>query len=140
MQEHVIERLRPNPTQDTKPYWDGLLKGQVLIQQCADCGIFRHYPRPVCPQCHSMAFDWREIEGHGTVHSWTVSYHAFHLAFKKDLPTAYITVDLPEGVRLCAPLRGDGIDDLAIGKQVNIGVEKLDADLAIPIVRIAQQS
>ena len=85
MQEQKIDRLRPSPTQDTKPYWDGLLEGHVLIQQCADCSTFRHYPRPVCPECHSMAFDWREISGNGTVHSWTVSGFArrYAMAIRK---------------------------------------------------------
>ncbi len=138
MQEQVIERLRPNPTQDTKPYWDGLLEGRLLIQQCTDCSTFRHYPRPVCPKCHSMAFKWCEIAGQGTVHSWTISYHAFHPAFKKDLPTAYITVDLPEDVRLCAPLVGADPESLAIGKQVKIGIQRVDETLAIPIVRITE--
>ena len=137
MQEQKIDRLRPSPTQDTKPYWDGLLEGHVLIHQCADCSTFRHYPRPVCPECHSMAFDWREISGNGTVHSWTVSCHAYHFAFKKDLPTAYITVDLPEGVRICAPLRDGDPKDLAIGREVSIGVEFLEEDLATPIVRFS---
>ena len=135
--EPKIERLRPSPNQDSKPYWDGLLEGRVLLQQCGACGIFRHYPRPVCPHCHSMQVNWREAAGHGTVHSWTVSHHAFHPAFKKDLPTAYITVDLPEGVRLCAPLRGGDPKDIALDKEVKIGVEHLEEGLATPTVRFA---
>jgi uncharacterized OB-fold protein len=135
MQDYKIDRLRPSPTMDTKPYWDALLKGRILIQQCDGCDRFRHYPRPVCPHCHSMDFHWREAKGTGKVHSWTISHHAFHPAFKKDLPTAYITVDLPEGVRLVAPLRGGNADDVAIGKEVSLGVELLDEDLATPVVR-----
>jgi hypothetical protein len=135
MQDFDVERLMPDPTQDTKPYWDGLLAGRILIQQCAGCGKYRHYPRPVCPHCHSLDFNWREAAGHGTVHSWTVSHHAFHPAFKKDLPTAYITVDLPEGVRLCAPLRGGDPVDITLGRPLVLGVELLADDLATPVVR-----
>jgi len=140
MQEYKVERLWPNPTQDTKPYWDGLLEGKILIQQCADCGTFRHYPRPVCPECYSMDFKWREAAGHGTVHSWSISYHAFHPVFKKGLPTAYITVDLPEGVRLCAPLRDGDAGEIAIGKELKLGVELLEEGLATPIVRFASET
>jgi len=138
MQKFEIERLMPSPTQDTKPYWDGLLEGRILIQQCAGCDTYRHYPRPVCPECHSMKFDWRDAAGHGTVHSWSVSHHAFHPAFKKDLPTAYITVDLPEGVRLCAPLRGGDPADIAMGQALELGTELLAEDLATPVVRFAE--
>jgi uncharacterized OB-fold protein len=140
MQENKVERLWPNPTHDTKPYWDGLLEGKILIQQCSECGTFRHYPRPVCPECYSMDFKWREATGHGAVHSWSVSYHAFHPAFKKELPTAYITVDLPEGVRLCAPLRDSDAAEITIGKELKLGVELLEEGLATPIVRFASKT
>ena len=64
-------------------------------------------------------------------------HHAFHPAYKKDLPTVYVTVDLPEGVRLCGRLRNDDGEDLAIGRAVRLGVEMVDADLALPIVEVA---
>lgn len=137
MENHNTERLLPNPTRDTLPYWEGLLQGRILIQQCADCGAFRHYPRPVCPECYSLNVNWREAAGHGTVHSWTVSHHAFHPTFKKDLPTTYVTVDLPEGVRLCAPLRDGDPNEIAIGKALELGVEVLAKGLAIPVVRLS---
>jgi uncharacterized OB-fold protein len=42
---------------------------------------------------------WKDANGHGTVHSWTVAHHAFHPAFAADLPYTLVTVDLEEGVR-----------------------------------------
>ena len=44
----------PEPTRDSKPYWDGLNEGRLLLQQCAACRRIRHYPRPVCDACYSM--------------------------------------------------------------------------------------
>ncbi len=133
----MLKGLRPNPNRDTKPYWDGLLQGRLLIQQCADCGAFRHYPRPVCPNCYSMELKWRDMQGKGTVHTWTISYHPFHPAYKKNLPTAYVTVDLPEGPRLVGRLRGGGEDDLAFGRKVRLAVEMVDDELALPVVELA---
>ena len=108
----------------------------LRLQRCAACGTVRHYPRPVCPACHSMDCDWVEAAGTGKVHSWTVSHHAFHPSFKRDLPQTFVTVDLPEGVRLLAPLRGDDTE-LALGRAVTIGVEPLDDNWSIPVVRLA---
>lgn len=42
-----IERIRPHPTPDSKPYWDGLRERRLPLQRDADCGAVRHYPRPV---------------------------------------------------------------------------------------------
>ena len=137
MDAPAIEGLRPKPNRDSKPYWDGLLEGRILLQQCADCGTFRHYPRPLCPDCYSMAVKWVEAQGSGTVHTWTVCHHAFHHAYKQDLPTVYVTVDLPEGVRLCGRLRKGGGGDMAVGRPVRLAVETVDQDLALPIVELA---
>lgn len=131
-----IAPLLPTPTRESQPYWDSLREGVLCLQRCADCGTVRHYPRPVCPACFSMKCDWVEAAGTGVVHSWTVSHHAFHPSFKRDLPQTFVTVDLPEGVRLLAPLRGDA-QDLAIGQAVRLEIEPLQDDWSIPVVRLS---
>src|SRR3546814_7868151 len=107
MRNMEVERGRPSPNEDTKPYWDGLKQGRLLLQKCGDCGAIRHYPRQVCDKCFSMDVEWIESSGKGTVHSWTVSQHAFHPSFKGDLPMTFVTVDVDEGVRIAARLRGN---------------------------------
>jgi uncharacterized OB-fold protein len=84
----------PHPTPDTQPFWDGLARGEYLIQRCRDCGKLRHYPRPVCDGCWSMAHEWVPASGRGTVHSWTVCHHPFHMGFKAQSPYILLTVDL----------------------------------------------
>ena len=90
----------PEPTRDSKPYWDGLNEGRLLLQQCAACMKTRHYPRPVCDACYSMEVAWIEASGRGRVHSWTVAHHPFHPGFKAELPYIVAIVDLEEGVRM----------------------------------------
>ncbi len=77
-----------------------------MLQSCGACGKVRHYPRPLCDACYSFDVRWIDAKGRGTVHSWTVTHHAFHPGFKADLPYVLVTVDLTEGVRMQAPLRG----------------------------------
>ena len=36
----------PLPTQDTREYWEGCRRHELLIQRCRKCGIFRFYPDP----------------------------------------------------------------------------------------------
>ena len=31
---------------------------ELVIQRCLECRAFRHHPRPMCPECHSLAFEW----------------------------------------------------------------------------------
>jgi uncharacterized OB-fold protein len=127
-------KLRPEPNADTQPYWDGLNEGRLRLQRCADCGKVRHYPRPMCDACYSMNVAWFDASGRGRVHSWTVTHHAFHPGFKVDLPYALVTVDLEEGVRMNAPLRGLDPAELRVGLPVRVGYEEATEGLTLPII------
>ena len=129
----------PEPTEDSKPYWDGLDEGKLRLQQCGGCGKVRHYPRPLCDACYSFDVRWIEANGRGTVHSWTVTHHAFNAGFKAELPYVLVTVDLDEGVRLQAPLRGVEGKDVRIGLPVRVTFERAKEGLTLPafVVEIA---
>lgn len=126
----------PEPNGDSQPYWDGLKAHRLVLQRCAECHTIRHYPRPVCDRCYAMACAWVEASGRGTVHSWTVSHHAFHPGFKRELPYVSVTVDLEEGVRMQAPLFGADAHVLAIGQAVEIMYEDVTAELTLPRFRL----
>lgn len=127
-----IERVRPTPNEDTQPYWNGLKQGRLLLQKCGDCSLVRHYPRPVCGKCSSMAVEWVESAGVGKVHSWAISEFAYHPSFKQDLPMTFVTVDLDEGVRMCGQLR-DNDRELFIGMPVQARIIALADDLSVPV-------
>ena len=125
----------PEPGHDTKPYWDALNEGRLVIQQCAACGRLRHYPRPVCDACYSMQIAWRQVSGRGSVHSWTVAHHPFHPGFKTELPYVLATVDLEEGVRMIAQLRGVAPGEVAVGLPVEVAFERATDQLTLPVFR-----
>jgi uncharacterized protein len=129
----AYDKLAPDVTADTRPFWDALHAGKFQLQRCADCGKLRHYPRPVCDACYSMKAEWVAASGLGTVHSWTITHHAFHPGFKADLPLMLLTVDLAEGVRMQAQARGIGDGELKIGLKVKLGFERVTEDLTLPV-------
>ena len=122
----------PEPTYESKPYWDGLKSGRLLLQKCGQCGKIRHYPRPVCDVCYSFEVRWIEASGLGTVHSWTITHHAFNPGFKLDLPYILATIDLEEGVRMQVPLRGARETDVKLGLPVRVIFEQAKPDLVTP--------
>jgi uncharacterized OB-fold protein len=126
-------KLVPQPTPDTQPYWDGLNAHTLHLQRCADCGSVRHYPRPVCDACYSMCVEWMDVSGHGRVHSWTTTHHAFHPGFKPGLPYTLVTVDLDEGVRMNAQLRNLNPGELHIGLPVRVAFEQATDGLTLPV-------
>ena len=133
MADDVYAKPVPEPSRDSKPYWDALHEDRLVIQQCAACGKLRHYPRPVCDACSSMEVGWCQASGRGRVHSWTVAHHPFHPAFKAELPYVLATVDLEEGVRMVAQLRGVAPDEVTVGLPVEVAFERATEALTLPV-------
>ena len=108
---------KPVPAESplSQPYWEAARRGQLVIQRCADCGKYRHYPRLLCDACYSRAHDFVPVSGSGVIHSWTITHHIFHRAFAAEVPYVLVTVDLYEGVRALG--RWDG-GHLALGMPV----------------------
>lgn len=125
----------PEPMPESRPYWDGLAEGRLMLQRCADCGRLRHYPRPLCEACHSFATDWVAASGEATLHSWTVAHHPYHPAFRAEAPYILATADLAEGVRLVAQLRDAG--PLRLGLPLRVGFEPTGEGLVLPVLRPA---
>jgi len=114
------ERPVPHPEPGELPYWEGAAAGVLRLQRCGACGLARHYPQLVCPRCCSLKVEWFDASGHGTVHSWTVAHHAFHPAFKADLPYTLVIVDLDEGPRAMGRLDPAAQDRLRLGLPVTV--------------------
>ena len=138
MEPQAYDKPLPNPDLDTKPFWDGLKNHKLMLQQCGGCGRIRHYPRPVCDNCYSMAVDWLEASGQGTLHSWTITHHAFLPGFKQDLPLLLATVDLAEGVRMNCQLKGVDPAELELGLPVKVAYEAATDEVTLPIFVAAQ--
>lgn len=132
MNMHTLPaRPHPTPTEESQAYWDALREHRLVFQQCAACGKLRHYPRPMCDACYSMEVRWQASAGRGTVQSWTIAHHPFHLAFKRVAPYGLVTVDMDEGVRIHAPWRG-AVQALTLGLPVRVVFERIDEQLSLP--------
>ena len=63
----------PDPTDESEAFfWRSLREGELRLQQCRECGTFRHPPRPVCARCGSTEFVWSAVAGTGEVWSYTI--------------------------------------------------------------------
>ena len=134
--EELPSKPQPQIAAGNKAYWQALREHRLVVQRCADCQKLRHYPRPMCDGCYSMAFDWLEISPRGVVHSWAVTHHPFHPGFKKDVPYTTLTIDLEARIRLQTPLLGES-RNLAFGTAVNIEFVDVENNCTIPCARIA---
>lgn len=130
-------RPRPSMNDDTAFFWKGLAEGRLLVLRCARCGLLRHPPEPMCPSCNAM--DWQQVEcsGRGTIYSYVVAHHPPVPPFEYPNPIAL--VELEEGVRMVANLKGIAADAVEIGMPVEAVFEPVadDDDLVVPLFQPA---
>jgi uncharacterized OB-fold protein len=122
--------IRPVVNQDTEFFWEGTKQGELRLQKCNACGELRHPPGPVCPSCHAMDRGHVVASGRGTIFSFLV-HHAPQMP-GRELPVTIALVELEEGVRFVADVRGNP-EDLAIGDPVVVGWDEVDDELTLPI-------
>lgn len=128
--------IHPEPTVESKPFWDGLRAHRLMFQRCADCKKPRHYPRPMCSSCYSLRQEWFQASRLGHVHSWTVCHHAFHPRFTSAVPYVLVTADLTDGIRMVAPLVNATAGPLSLGSQVIVDYQFVDDALTVPKFRL----
>jgi len=103
--------------------------GEPLLvgSRCQRCGAFFFPRRQVCARCLSAEMEVVPLSGTGTLYTYTVVHQS-----TPEFPTPYILayVDLPEGVRLLAPLVGVAADQVRVGMRLRLQVEPLRTDAA----------
>ena len=125
-------RIRSPEGPDNAWWWQGFRDGKFLIQKCSDCGVLRHPCRPMCGECQSLNWESIEASGKGTVHSYTIMHHPPVPGYGFPIPIGLI--DLEEGTRVVANIKGCEPDDIHIGMKVECLIEPAgeDDDLMLP--------
>ena len=126
-------RLRPAQGHDNAWWWEGLDRGEILIQKCASCQELRHPPRPMCPSCQSTDWGFVAATGRGTIYSYVVIHHPEVPGY--EYPLVVAVIDLEEGTRLVANVEDCDWRAVEIGMELQGFVEAVDEDLKLPIFR-----
>jgi len=126
-------RPRPGITHDSRFFWEGLERGQLLIQRCADCGKLRHPPGPMCPACRSLEWKTHQASGRGSVYSYAVAHHPPIPPFA--YPNVIALVELEEGTRLVANLVGVEREAIEIGMPVVCEIVEVEDGYRLPRFR-----
>jgi hypothetical protein len=121
---------------DSIPYWQGCLRGELLYQQCEECGETVFHARAACPYCLSPKLQWRRSAGKGEVYSFTVQYLPVDREHPGKLPLALGIVQLDEGFHMFTEIDETDMDILKIGVRVNVYFDHVAADLALPKFKI----
>jgi len=116
----VSELTHPLPyaSWETRGWWEGAGRGELVIQRCGDCGTVQHKPRGLCVTCLSDRIDHVVASGRGLVHTFTVTHQNQMPAFRDACPYVLAYVELEEGPRVLTNIVGVDPADVTIGQQV----------------------
>ena len=124
-------RIIPQPTPETKHFWDGAKNGELLLQKCNSCSQTYFPPRPFCPECGSRDVAVFKASGKGRLHSYIIN----HLpAPGMKPPFTVAVVELEEGPRMmCNILECEPSPEvLQLDMDLEVTFEKLNDEISLP--------
>jgi len=123
----------PEITRLTRPFWEALLRHELMIQKCLQCSEYQWYPRATCIHCGSPDVEWTRIEGKGTIYSYAIVNLVVGNSplWGKDIPYALGLIELDEGPRMYGKMTDCRLTDVQIGKRVEARFLDLQPDLSI---------
>ncbi|MFT3866535.1 MAG: OB-fold domain-containing protein [Solirubrobacterales bacterium] len=91
------------------PYWQGLGRGELLIQRCESCAAWQWPADWRCPKCGGYDLGWQRVEPVGSVYTWIRTHHPFVAAYADLVPYVNVLVELDgaDGARLMGLLTGE---------------------------------
>jgi uncharacterized OB-fold protein len=104
-----------------------LENGKLGYQRCTNCSAAVFYPRTLCPVCGSVALEWRESAGWGTVYT-TTAVHS-----RNRDPRNVVLVDLDEGFRMMSRVEGVAAEEVGIGTRVRFEVRRGEEDEPVAV-------
>ena len=132
-----IEYRSPAFDWETRAYWEGCGREELVLQRCRECKTVQHRPRALCVSCFSDSIEHFVASGRGTVHTYTVTEQNQAPPFRECLPYVLAYVELDEGPRLLTNVVGCEPGDVRIGMPVQVDFVATGDGLAVPRFRPA---
>lgn len=137
MADRYFPDLMPSPgvSRESLPWWEAALEGRLVIQKCNACGSERHPPAPCCATCGSHDVGTRDVEGTGTVYTFTVVHQKFIPGMPEPYVVASIELDGTDGLRIVSNVIDCDPAEVRIGMPVEVFFEKMSDELSVPRFR-----
>ncbi|MBW2229374.1 MAG: Zn-ribbon domain-containing OB-fold protein [Deltaproteobacteria bacterium] len=132
MAKQEIEYRAPATNWQTRGFWEGCGRGELVLQRCGDCGTVQHKPRGICASCLSSALEHFVACGRGRVYTYTVTHQNNMPGFRDACPYVLAYVDLEEGPRLMTQVAGCEPDAVEIGMAVKADFVDTGDGLGVP--------
>lgn len=133
-----MPRLLPEPTPETRHFWEGCRDGELRLQRCTQCKHTYFPPRDFCPDCASREVEIYKASGKAILYSYVINHRP-----RPDMgtePYAIAVVELAEGPRMMTNIVGcpQTPDALVLDMPVQVTFAKQTDDISLPLFEPAQ--
>jgi len=128
---------RPLPDVDGKmrPFWEAAQRGELVLQRCAECGVYRFPAAECCSSCLEGRLAWTRVSGRGVVYSFVVVHHALDPYFVQRVPYVVADVKLDEGPHMTTTIADAAPSEVCIGDRVEVRFDEASSTLRLPVFR-----
>jgi len=130
-------RPRPEPTPETRHFWEGTRAGELRLQRCTACEKVYFPPRPFCPACASRDVAVFAASGRAALHSYVI-HHRKVPGFEP--PYAIAVVELAEGPRMMTNIVDcpQTPEALELDMPLEVAFTPMDEEITLPLFRPAR--
>jgi len=110
--------------------WTSDERPQLVGSQCHNCGevFFPKRQDVLCSYCQSSSFKEINLSPRGKIYSYTVVMQRPPVYYQAEVPYAIGFVELPEGIRVETLFTGGKLEDLRVGMEVEMLIDKLHTE------------
>lgn len=129
-------RPKPQPTPETRHFWEGLKRGELILQRCGETGRAYFPPRPFSPYTGTREVEVFRASGRATLYSYVI-HHRPVPGFTP--PYAIAVVTLEEGVRMMTNIVDcpQTPEALVLDMALELAPTPMDEEITLPLFRPA---
>ena len=133
-----MPRILPEPTPETRHFWDGCREGELRLQRCTACTKSYFPPRPFCPNCGSRDVEVYKASGKGVLYSYVINHRPRPDMGKE--PHSIAVVQLEEGPRMMTNIVGvpQTPEALVLDMPVQVTFQKESDEISLPMFEPAK--
>jgi uncharacterized OB-fold protein len=131
-QTKVPQYARPEIDWESRAYWEGAGRGELVLQRCRACQVVQHRPRGFCVSCLSDDIEHFVASGRGEVYTYSIVRQNQMPKFRNALPYVVAYVQLEEGPQLLTNIVDCDPDTVSIGMSVRVDFVSTEGGLGVP--------
>ena len=131
-QNKFPQYARPEIDWESRAYWEGAGRGELVLQRCRACQVVQHRPRGFCVSCLSDDIEHFVASGRGEVYTYSIVRQNQMPQFRNALPYVVAYVQLEEGPQLLTNIVDCDPDTVSIGMSVRVDFVSTEGGLGVP--------